>query len=68
MQRKPTKELFEDLDREKLQKNVADADLFKTIMEQKGNILSEAAGSDQSSDVFKDQAMMAELSKISTNI
>jgi hypothetical protein len=62
--KEPTKELFEDLDREKLQKNVADADLFKTIMEQKGNILSEAAGSDQSSDVFKDQAMMAELAKI----
>ena len=62
--KEPTKELFEDLDREKLQKNVADADLFKTIMEQKGNILSEAAGSDQSADVFKDQAMMAELAKI----
>ena len=62
--KEPTKELFEDLDREKLQKNVADADLFKTIMEQKGNILSEAAGTDQSSDVFKDQAMMAELAKI----
>ena len=44
--KEPTKELFEDLDREKLQKNVADADLFKTIMEQKGQILSEAAGSD----------------------
>jgi len=62
--KEPTAQLFEDLDREKLQKNVADADLFKTIMEQKGNILSEAAGSDQSSDVFKDQAMMAELAKI----
>ena len=62
--KEPTKELFEDLDREKLQKNVADADLFKTIMEQKGNILSEAAGTDQSSDVFKDQAMMAELAKV----
>ena len=62
--KEPTKELFEDLDREKLQKNVADADLFKTIMEQKGNILSEAAGSDQSADVFKDQAMMAELAKV----
>ena len=62
--KEPTKELFEDLDREKLQKNVADADLFKTIMEQKGQILSEAAGTDQSSDVFKDQAMMAELAKV----
>ena len=62
--KEPTAQLFEDIDREKLQKNVADADLFKTIMEQKGNILSEAAGSDQSSDVFKDQAMMAELAKI----
>ena len=62
--KEPTAQLFEDLDREKLQKNVADADLFKTIMEQKGNILSEAAGTDQSADVFKDQAMMAELAKI----
>jgi len=62
--KEPTAQLFEDLDREKLQKNVADADLFKTIMEQKGNILSEAAGSDQSADVFKDQAMMGELAKI----
>ena len=62
--KEPTAQLFEDIDREKLQKNVADADLFKTIMEQKGNILSEAAGTDQSSDVFKDQAMMAELAKI----
>ena len=62
--KEPTAQLFEDLDREKLQKNVADADLFKTIMEQKGQILSEAAGTDQSADVFKDQAMMAELAKI----
>ena len=62
--KQPTAQLFEDIDREKLQKNVADADLFKTIMEQKGNILSEAAGTDQSADVFKDQAMMAELAKI----
>ena len=62
--KEPTAQLFEDIDREKLQKNVADADLFKTIMEQKGQILSEAAGSDQSSDVFKDQAMMAELAKV----
>ena len=62
--KEPTAQLFEDLDREKLQKNVADADLFKTIMEQKGNILSEAAGTDQSADVFKDQAMMGELAKI----
>ena len=62
--KKPTAQLFEDIDREKLQKNVADADLFKTIMEQKGQILSEAAGTDQSADVFKDQAMMAELAKI----
>ena len=62
--KEPTKELFEDLDREKLQKNVADADLFKTIMEQKGNILSEAAGTDQSGDVFKDQALMGELAKV----
>ena len=62
--KQPTAQLFEDIDREKLQKNVADADLFKTIMEQKGQILSEAAGSDQSADVFKDQAMMAELAKI----
>ena len=62
--KEPTAQLFEDIDREKLQKNVADADLFKTIMEQKGQILSEAAGTDQSSDVFKDQAMMAELAKI----
>ena len=62
--KEPTAQLFEDIDREKLQKNVADADLFKTIMEQKGNILSEAAGSDQSSDIFKDQALMGELAKI----
>ena len=62
--KEPTSQLFEDLDREKLQKNVADADLFKTIMEQKGTILSEAAGSDQSSDIFKDQALMGELAKI----
>jgi hypothetical protein len=62
--KQPTAQLFEDIDREKLQKNVADADLFKTIMEQKGQILSEAAGTDQSADVFKDQAMMAELAKI----
>jgi hypothetical protein len=62
--KQPTAQLFEDIDREKLQKNVADADLFKTIMEQKGLILSEAAGTDQSADVFKDQAMMAELAKI----
>ena len=62
--KEPTAQLFEDMDREKLQKNVADADLFKTIMEQKGQILSEAAGTDQSADVFKDQAMMAELAKI----
>ena len=62
--KKPTAQLFEDIDREKLQKNVADADLFKTIMEQKGQILSEAAGTDQSADVFKDQAMMAELAKV----
>jgi hypothetical protein len=33
-------------------------------MEQKGNILSEAAGSDQSADVFKDQALMGELAKV----
>ena len=62
--KQPTAQLFADIDREKLQKNVADADLFKTIMEQKGNILSEAAGTDQSADVFKDQAMMGELAKI----
>ena len=62
--KEPTAQLFEDIDREKLQKNVADADLFKTIMEQKGQILSEAAGTDQSSDVFKDQALMGELAKI----
>ena len=62
--KEPTAQLFEDIDREKLQKNVADADLFKTIMEQKGNILSEAAGSDQSSDIFKDQALMEDLAKI----
>ena len=62
--KEPTAQLFEDLDREKLQKNVADADLFKSIMEQKGNILSEAAGSDQSADVFKDQALMGELAKV----
>ena len=62
--KEPTAQLFEDIDREKLQKNVADADLFKTIMEQKGNILSKAAGSDQSSDIFKDQALMGELAKI----
>jgi len=62
--KEPTAQLFEDLDREKLQKNVADADLFKSIMEQKGTILSEAAGTDQSADVFKDQAMMSELAKI----
>jgi len=62
--KEPTAQLFEDMDREKLQKNVADADLFKTIMEQKGQILSEAAGTDQSADVFKDQAMMGELAKI----
>ena len=62
--KEPTAQLFEDLDREKLQKNVADADLFKSIMEQKGTILSEAAGSDQSSDIFKDQALMGELAKI----
>ena len=62
--KEPTSQLFEDLDREKLQKNVADADLFKSIMEQKGQILSEAAGSDQSADVFKDQALMGELAKV----
>jgi len=62
--KEPTRQLFEDLDAQKLQKNVADADLFKTIMEQKGNILSEAAGSDQSSDIFKDQALMGELAQI----
>ena len=62
--KEPTSQLFEDLDREKLQKNVADADLFKSIMEQKGTILSEAAGSDQSSDIFKDQALMGDLAKI----
>ena len=62
--KEPTAQLFEDLDREKLQKNVADADLFKSIMEQKGTILSEAAGSDQSSDIFKDQALMEDLAKI----
>ena len=62
--KQPTAQLFEDIDREKLQKNVADADLFKTIMEQKGQILSEAAGSDQSSDIFKDQALMGDLAKI----
>ena len=62
--KEPTAQLFEDLDREKLQKNVADADLFKSIMEQKGTILSEAAGSDQSSDIFKDQALMGDLAKI----
>ena len=62
--KEPTAQLFEDLDREKLQKNVADADLFKSIMEQKGNILSEAAGSDQSADVFKDQALMGELAEL----
>jgi len=62
--KEPTSQLFEDLDREKLQKNVADADLFKSIMEQKGTILSEAAGSDQSSDIFKDQALMEDLAKI----
>ena len=62
--KEPTAQLFEDLDREKLQKNVADADLFKSIMEQKGQILSEAAGSDQSSDIFKDQALMEDLAKI----
>ena len=42
--KEPTRQLFEDLDAQKLQKNVADADLFKSIMEQKGQILSEAAG------------------------
>ena len=62
--KQPTAQLFEDIDREKLQKNVADADLFKTIMEQKGQILSEAAGTDQSSDIFKDQALMEDLAKI----
>jgi hypothetical protein len=62
--KEPTRQLFEDLDAQKLQKNVADADLFKSIMEQKGQILSEAAGSDQSADVFKDQALMGELAEI----
>ena len=62
--KKPVNQLFEDLDRERLQKNVADSELFTSIMEQKGNILSEAAGSDKSSDLFKDQALMNELEKI----
>ena len=62
--KEPTAQLYKDIDSQRLQKNVADADLFKSIMEQKGNILSEAAGSDQSADVFKDQALMGELAKV----
>ena len=67
--KEPTKELFEDLDRERLEKNVADADLFKTIMAERKYDIQNQLEVIKSSDVFKEKAMHVRTCKnCTTNI
>jgi hypothetical protein len=60
----PTDQLFKDIDSRRLNKNAAEADLFKTLLQGKIDIMGEAAGNEGGAKEYRDLAIANELEMI----